>query len=136
MKTYALQLKTGQDLKDELKKFTDVHHIKAGYILTAVGNLTKATLRFVDEEIKTFNENFGIVSMDGTLSPDGMHVHIAISDKNGITFGGHLKEGCIVYHSAEIVIGESENFTFSRKFDSKTGFNELQIQPLGETAKA
>ena len=91
MKTYALQLKTGQDLKDELKKFTDVHHIKAGYILTAVGNLTKATLRFVDEEIKTFNENFGIVSMDGTLSPDGMHVHIAISDKNGITFGVILR---------------------------------------------
>lgn len=128
MGIYVLQLKPGQDLKKELKKFTDSHNIKAGYVLTGVGNLTKATLRFVDEKVKTFDKNFGIVSIDGTLSRDGMHVHIVISDNDGVTFGGHLKEGCIIYHSAEIVIGESENFTFSREFDSKTGFNELQIE--------
>lgn len=128
MKTYVLQLKPGQDLKEELKKFTVFHNIKAGYVFAGVGNLIRATLRFVDEKIKTFDENFGLNSVNGTLSPDGIHVHISISDKDGNSFGGHLKEGCIVYHSAEIIVGESEEFIFSREFDSRTGFKELRIK--------
>lgn len=131
MKTYVLQLKHDQDLKKELEKFTTIHNIKAGYILTGIGNLTKATLRFVDEKIKSFDENFAINSINGTLSLSGIHVHVSISNKDGVTFGGHLKEGCIIYHSAEIVIGESDNFTFSREFDVKTGFNELQVKNNG-----
>ncbi|MDO8481230.1 MAG: DNA-binding protein [Nanoarchaeota archaeon] len=130
MRVHVLQLKPGQDLKEELSRFVKSNRMCAGYILTGVGNLRKATLRFVDEDIKTFNEHFGILSLDGTLSSDGMHIHIVISDKEGKAIGGHLKEGCIVYHSAEIVIGESENLRFSREFDKRTNFKELRVKKI------
>ena len=39
----------------------------------------------------------------------------------------HLLENNIVHTTAEIIIGEIENTTFSRQFDKKAGFNELLI---------
>ncbi len=129
MKTYAIRLKPDQDLKEELTKFSKNKKIQAGIILTCVGSLKSATLRLADENVvKTFDEKFEIVSLVGTLSPDGNHIHISLSNKNGETIGGHLKEGCIIYTTAEIVISENDEFSFSREFDKQTGFKELKIK--------
>lgn len=40
----------------------------------------------------------------------------------------HVKEGCIVHTTAEIVIGEIQNKIFVRELDKDTGFKELNIQ--------
>ncbi len=81
-----------------------------------------------DENLtKTFKEKFEIVSLVGTLSQSGNHIHISISDKDGKTIGGHLEEGCIVYSTVELVIGELEDLVFSREFEKETGFKELKI---------
>ncbi len=128
MKTHAIRLHPGSDLKKELKAFVGQNNIKAGVILTCVGSLTKATLRMADESItRTFDEKFEIVSMVGTLSQDGNHIHVSLSDAKGNVIGGHLKEGCVVYSTAEIVIGELSDSIFSRKLDERTGFKELDI---------
>jgi uncharacterized protein len=128
MKIFALRLKPNQDLKTELKKFVVENNIQAGFILTAVGSLKKARLRFANQKQSTsFVENFEIVSLVGTLSQDGMHLHVALADSKGNTIGGHLEGGCMVYTTAEIVLGESNTYTFARVFDSDTGFNELEI---------
>jgi len=128
MKTYALRLKPGSDLKESLQRFVRSHQLQAGFILAAVGSLKKATLRFADQsESHVFDQKFEIVALSGTLSSDGVHLHIAISDDSGGTVGGHLEKGCIVYTTAEIVIGESEAFTFARILDLETGFKELEI---------
>jgi uncharacterized protein len=127
MKTYALRLKPGQDLKKELVKYSQ--NVQAGFIITCVGSLKTATLRLADENIvKTFDKKFEIVSLVGTLSKDGVHLHISLADENGNTVGGHLKEGCIIYTTAEIVIGGSDEFIFSREMDPETGFKELKIK--------
>ena len=42
--------------------------------------------------------------------------------------GGHLKIGSIVGVTAEVVIGELDNVKFIRKFDKKTGCDELAIE--------
>ncbi len=129
MKIFALRLKPGQDLKRELENFVKLNQIKAGFIITCVGNLEKATLRMANENIlKNFEEDYEIVSVVGTLSPEGIHLHMSLSDKEGNVIGGHLKEGCVIRTTVEIVIGEAENLTFSRTFDEKTGFKELKIK--------
>ena len=51
-------------------------------------------------------------------------MHIAISDEEGVVYGGHLMEGCNVHTTAEICIIESE-MVFKRIFDPKTGYKEL-----------
>jgi len=128
MKTYAIRLLPKQDIKKELQKFTKEKGIKAGFIMTCVGCVTRATLRMADETIiKDFEKKYEIVSLVGTLSPDGVHLHISLSDEEGNTIGGHMKEGCLIYVTAEIVIGELEDVEFSREFDENTGFKELVI---------
>lgn len=128
MKTHAIRLLPDQDIEIEIRKFVKSKDIKAGVILTCVGSLRKAVLRLADEDItKTFDEKFEIVSLVGTLSLEGTHLHISLSGKSGKTIGGHLEEGCIVNTTAEIVVGELDNFVFSREYDEKTGFKELNI---------
>jgi predicted DNA-binding protein with PD1-like motif len=129
MKLHAFRLLPDQDLKEESNKFVKLKNIKAGFILTCVGSLKTATLRLADENIiKTFEEKFEIVSLVGTLSTSGNHLHVSLADKNGKTIGGHLKTGCLIYTTAEIVIGETDKFKFKREFDEKTGFKELVIE--------
>ena len=83
-----------------------------------------------NEQVKLFKGNFEIVSLIGTLSQDGNHTHISVSDNLGHTIGGHLKKGCIIHTTAEIVIIELKKFNFSREFDHQTGFKELVINNL------
>jgi predicted DNA-binding protein with PD1-like motif len=128
MKTFALRLNPDEDLKKELIKFTKTNSIRAGVILGCAGSLKKAVLRLADENtVAVFDRQFEIVSLVGTLSQDDVHVHISLSDSKGIVTGGHLKEGCIVLTTAEIVVGELEDTKFSRKFDKETGYEELVI---------
>ncbi len=128
MKTFALRLKPEQDLKKSLKNFVVANNIEAGFILTAVGSLQQATIRFANQnESNVLLDKFEIVSLVGTLSVNGIHLHISISDSQGITRGGHLVDGCLIYTTAEIVIGESKDLIFSRELDKQTGYLELAI---------
>ncbi len=128
MKIFVLRLRLGQDLKKELVRFTKENNIQSGFIITCVGSLSRATLRMANENlVKNFEKKFEITSLVGTLSQDGVHLHISLSDETGIVIGGHVKEGCLIYSTAEIVIGELEDRKFLRKLDKETGFKELFI---------
>ena len=130
MNIHAIRLKPGQDLKTEIKNYVKEKNIKAGVILNGVGSLAKAKLRLAELDIRDFNEKFDITSLKGTLSQDGCHIHISISDKNGKTFGGHLKEDSIIHTTAEIVLAEFDNLMFTRELDKESGFKELNIKKL------
>ncbi|BAY48156.1 UDP-N-acetylglucosamine pyrophosphorylase [Scytonema sp. HK-05] len=130
MKIFAFRLKPDEDLKQSLKNFTLQENIKAGFILTAIGSLKVATIRFANQDTSTvLSDKFEILSLNGTIATTGVHLHIAISDKQGKTIGGHLDDGCIIYTTAEIVIGISEEYTFLRTPDQQTGYKELEIIP-------
>ncbi len=77
---------------------------------------------------KTFEGEFEIVSLVGTLEENDGHLHISISDKEGNVFGGHLKAGAIIRTTAEVVIAELGGLSFKRVFDQKTGYKELIIE--------
>lgn len=127
MTTHSFRLKPNQDLKSSIENYVIEKNIKAGVILSAVGSLKKATISLADETVKNFEGPFEIVSLIGTLSPDGCHLHISISDKNGVVLGGHLKENCTIHTTAEIVLAEISDKVFKREYDENTGFKELVI---------
>lgn len=130
MNVFALRLKPDQDLRQSLKTFAEEQNIKAGFVLTAIGSLKQATIRFANQNVSTaLNDKFEIISLNGTLATTGIHLHIAIADKQGKTLSGHLDNGCLIYTTAEIVIGTSEEFTFIRTLDEQTGYKELEIVP-------
>jgi predicted DNA-binding protein with PD1-like motif len=136
MKVYSLRLKPDQDLRFELEKFAHDKGIQAGFVMTCVGSLVDVNLRMPgatpDNKIyKTLKGHFEIVSLVGIVSINGSHLHMSVSDENGQVLGGHLTEENILYATAEIVIGEDETVTYTRKHDDQTGFPELTIKPRG-----
>ncbi|PAB59688.1 PPC domain-containing DNA-binding protein [Anaeromicrobium sediminis] len=131
MVTHSLRLTKHMDLKEKLVEFTKENNISAGIILTCVGCIYKGTIRLADGvSTKAFDEKLEILSLSGTLSKDGVHLHISLSTKDGMVFGGHLMDGCLINTTAEIVIGSLPDTIFSREFDSSTGYTELLISKI------
>lgn len=127
-KISALRLKPGDDLKKSLAAFVKDHNICAGYIITAVGSLAACNLRYAGQTAGTvINNKFEILSLSGTLSIDGLHLHISLADENGRTTGGHLLDGNVIYTTAEIIIGEATQLFFTRAHEPSTGYPELII---------
>ena len=129
MKIHAFRLTKGMYLKKSIEQYVVDHKIKSGVILSAVGCLYQVCLRTADGvTVKQINEDHEIVSATGTLSMDGCHIHVSLSDVNLKTIGGHLKDNCLVNVTAEIVLGEFDEFEFTREFDESTGYKELVIK--------
>jgi predicted DNA-binding protein with PD1-like motif len=131
MQTFALRLRPGDDPQAALDAFARTNQLKAACVLTCVGSLRKAVLRFANQEQATTLEgHFEIVSLTGVFSLDGGHYHIAIADGKGRTYGAHLMDGCEIYTTAEIVLASLDDVRFLRTFDPQTGYPELDIQPI------
>lgn len=128
MNTLSTRLLPGQDLKKELDALVEHHGIEASCILTCVGSLTTAVLRYANQETATtLTGHFEIVSLTGVMAKTGSHYHICISDEQGRCYGAHLMEGCIIYTTAEIVIACIPGVSYLRTFDPRTGYPELEI---------
>jgi predicted DNA-binding protein with PD1-like motif len=129
----AMRLGPGQDILRELELMVEKHGIEAACVLTCVGSLTTACLRFANrQEATVLTGHFEIVSLTGILSRHGSHFHIAIADGQGATLGAHLLPGSAVYTTAEIVLGVFSDLRFMRTFDPQTGFPELDIHPISK----
>jgi predicted DNA-binding protein with PD1-like motif len=131
VRAYALRLRPGDDLRQQLVAFSQAHNIEAGAMMTCVGSLTNVTLRLANQEGPThYHGHFEIVSLVGTLSAaGGAHLHLSVSDSTGRTIGGHLLDGCRIYTTAEIVLSELPALSFTRETDPTFGYKELTVQP-------
>lgn len=132
MKIHTFRIKPGNDLKTELETFVKTNNIQAGFIITCVAGLKQATLRMAGaspdrQDIRTYGGDYEVTSLVGTVSVNGVHLHMSISDSEGRSFGGHLKEGTIIHPTAEVVIGEDERTIYTRELDEETGFPELVV---------
>ena len=121
--TYTVRLRPGDDIKTALDTMCKDYHISAGCILSCVGSLNKLAVRYANQSEVSFVQGpLEIVSLTGTLSENGSHIHISCSDKVGNTIGGHLKEGNEIYTTAEIVIGVLDDVNFTREKDDGDGY--------------
>ena len=137
LRTYALRLRPGQDVRQELLAFVQQHELKAACVLTAVGSLTTATLRLANQEGPTvYQGHFEIVSLVGTLAVSGSHLHLSVSDSTGRTIGGHLLDGNRVYTTVELIIGELPALEFARETDPTFGYRELTVRPAPVVGKS
>jgi len=130
MKTYVVRLLPDQDLMQEIEKIVQENNIKAGFIISCLGSLKEAYLRMPGgKTFQNFEGKFEILCLNGTLSVNGCHLHLAMSVfPDGNVLGGHVLEtGCKILTTAEIVIGALEDREFTRKLDENTGFNELEV---------
>ena len=102
---FALRLHPGQDLQKEILAFAKEEGLRAAAIVTCVGSLKTAIVRFANQAEGTpLLGPFEIVSLVGAFTRDGGHLHISLSDSKGMTLGGHLMPGSAVFTTAEIVL--------------------------------
>jgi uncharacterized protein len=126
---WVLRLHPGDDLVDSIMEFARQHAINAGGIVTCVGSLDRASLRYANqnnyENLDAKGQHFEIVSLVGTFSTTDCHLHLALANEQGAVFGGHVNSGNKVYTTAEIVIVEGLDWKFRREKDPDTTYREL-----------
>jgi len=135
MEIHAFRLTPGQDLKKSLLSYAKGAKLEAACVVTCVGSLSKVSLRLANadggkrgsNETVSLEERFEIVSLAGTVSRHGCHLHMSLSDYQGNVVGGHVLDGCVVFTTAEMVLGECVGHVFTRERDDETGFDELVV---------
>ncbi|AAP99919.1 MULTISPECIES: PCC domain-containing protein [Prochlorococcus] len=104
-----LKLNPGVDLKLSIAEFARKNNIN-GFIVGVVGDLSKAVVQCPKNKTKTsFDGTLEIISLNGTISPESVHLHLAISDGDCRVWGGHLEQGAIVLKGADILINSQES---------------------------
>ena len=127
--SFTFRLFPGADLRNSIRDFVRGKKIYAGWIVSCAGSITEYSIRFANQPgASTGSGHFEIVSLAGTVSVNGLHLHVSISDNTGKTIGGHLMEGCKIYTTAEITLVESGKYIFTREKDGSTPWEELQIR--------
>ena len=130
MKVVPLRLQPGDDLRLALETWMGEQQEQAGCVISGIGSLSVAELRFAGAAAATtIRGELEILSLSGTLSADGAHLHIAVADSKGDVVGGHLCPGSQVRTTAELVVALLPEWRFSRELDTGTGYAELRISP-------
>lgn len=125
---HVFRLHRGEDLRGGIENYIREHEIRAGALTACAGCVYRWQMRCADgKTVRTGEERCEIVSLTGTVSTGGCHLHIALAREDMTVFGGHLTEGCIVNTTAEIVLEEIKGRTFQRMPDPETGYKELVV---------
>ncbi|WP_436269743.1 PPC domain-containing DNA-binding protein [Pseudoduganella sp. LjRoot289] len=102
------------------------------FVLQGIGSLSVAQLRFAGMPHATeLRGDLEILTLAGSVAPDGAHLHISVADAEGQVTGGHVLAGCIVRTTAELMLALLPGHAFSRETDPASGYQELVVRTLG-----
>jgi glutaredoxin len=75
-------------------------------VLSVVGNLSQASFACPGlDEPTVLRGELEIITLQGTLSPQGVHLHLSFSDPGCQVWGGHLEHGSLVLKGADLLVG-------------------------------
>ena len=108
MQSLPLKLAPGSDLRLSLEELAQRDGI-SGFVLGVVGNLTKASFQCPGQAEPTVLEgDLEVITLNETFSPEGVHLHLSLSDGACQVWGGHLEPGTIVQKGVDLLIGVLE----------------------------
>lgn len=124
-----MRLEPGDDVRRSLQEWATENAVDAAMITCAVGSLTHAHLRYANraDGIVTTSD-LEVLSLSGTISRHGMHLHMSVGDRNGNVLGGHLLDGCVVRTTLELTVQEINGLRMLRSRDEQTGYEELDTE--------
>jgi predicted DNA-binding protein with PD1-like motif len=129
MQTLPLRLIPGQDLRAALEAVLDEHGVSAAFVLQGIGSLSVAQVRLAGAtRVTELRGDLEILSLAGSLSPDGAHLHIGLADAQGRMLGGHVATGCSVRTTVEVLVALLPGHQFAREPDAGSGFRELVVR--------
>jgi hypothetical protein len=124
-----------EDLLETITQTAEKGKVQAGFFVL-IGTLKKAKMGFFHQgryQPIEMAEPLEIVSCTGNIAikenQPFVHAHIAVSNRKGEVFGGHVLPGCIVAATGELVLIEAINVGLQRKLDAKT---QLYLWSVGK----
>jgi len=122
------RLRRGEDVLERLNEIVLENEVTAASF-TAFGAVERAVVGFF-----VGNGQYSTISCDGPLEvlsctgnvslkegKPSIHAHIALADKDGRAYGGHVMAGCIVSATFEVTVLVYEGIELDSKFDVGTG---------------
>lgn len=124
-----LRLVPGDDLRLRLEEAVGSAGWPGAFVVSGIGSLRVAVLRYAGCEASCRIEaDLELLSLAGSISCDGAHLHAVVADGQGRVFGGHLCSGSLVRTTAEILLAVMPaNSALRRCHDERTGSSELVI---------
>jgi predicted DNA-binding protein with PD1-like motif/glutaredoxin len=105
MRPLPLKLGPGSDLRRSLEQLA-IEQGASGFVLGVVGNLSRATFQCAGRSGPTVLEgDLEIITLQGTVAPQGVHLHLSLSDGDCQVWGGHLEPGTLVLKGADLLVG-------------------------------
>lgn len=133
MQACPLRLAPGDDLRAAVEAALRERGVSAAFVVQGIGSLSVAQLRYAGAgSACELRGDLEILTVAGSVSPDGAHLHMSVADAQGQVLGGHVAPGCRVRTTAELLLVLLPEHRFSRVIDPQTGYQELQID--GEPA--
>jgi predicted DNA-binding protein with PD1-like motif len=130
-----LRLSPGDDLRRALE--TVARDGTGAFVVCGIGSLDGVRLRLAADSAETSLEGpFEILSLSGSLSKDGAHLHMAVADASGRVVGGHVGHGNRVRTTAEILLADVGEWSVAREFDERTGYQELVVRDAAQRMPA
>jgi predicted DNA-binding protein with PD1-like motif len=125
-----LRLPPGADLRGALEQLVRERDLNAAWVASATGSLDGLVLRPAGrDDALRLPGPWELLSLQGSLGPEGVHLHLGAADGEGRCRGGHLLAGNRIRTTAEIALLLPEGVRFSRRQDPATGYRELWFDP-------
>ncbi|KQV79953.1 DNA-binding protein [Massilia sp. Root351] len=131
MLAHPLRLGPGADLRAAIEAAA-AEACAAAFVLQGIGSLSVAQLRYAGMPGATeLRGDLEILTLAGSVAPDGAHLHMSVSDAQGRVYGGHVAAGCVVRTTAELLLALLPGHSLRRETDPASGYKELVVRALG-----
>jgi predicted DNA-binding protein with PD1-like motif len=131
-RTVVAALDRGTDLLEEIERLVRENDL-AFCRVSGLGSLAAARVTYYDQAAKedrdiVFEQPMMLVTLTGTVLRAGgdieAHCHLVVGDERGVSYGGDLSPGCVVF-SGELMFIELVGPPVSRRTDDGTGLARL-----------
>ena len=132
-RTYALVLRTGEEVASTLLSFAREHKLTAGHF-TAIGAFSEAVLGYFDWQSKEYRkipigEQVEVLALVGDIALQDLapkvHAHVVVGKRDGSAHGGHLLSAH-VRPTLEVILVESPSY-LKRTPDRASGLALIDI---------
>jgi predicted DNA-binding protein with PD1-like motif/glutaredoxin len=109
MRALPLHFDAGSDLHLSLEAYAAEQGLH-GFVISVVGNLRQAAFQCPGQAQPTVLQgDLEVITLQGTLAPDGVHLHLSLSDGQCQVWGGHLEPGTLVQKGVDLLVGVLES---------------------------
>ena len=130
MNPFPLRVPPGADLRKAIEECLTAQGQVAGFVLSGIGSLNEARIRYAGQHQEAVTDDpLEILSLAGSVTQEGAHLHVAVANDAGEVRGGHLCYGSTIRTTAEILIAFLPTWHLTRSYDPVTGYRELVVVP-------